>query len=82
MYTPLHILSFLHCAASILSGHLVCQQYIWAKLNNSVYYVVWPRVRAGHALHLYQNIVPGVVPIMFRGLCQAAEESTVAECVR
>ena len=29
------------------------------------------RVRAGHALHLYQNNVPGVVPIMFRGLCQA-----------
>ncbi len=29
------------------------------------------RVRAGHALHLYHNNVPGVVPIMFRGLCQA-----------
>ena len=24
-----------------------------------------------HAFHLYQNNVPGVVPIMFRGLCQA-----------
>ena len=72
---------------SLSSGHLVCQQFIWAKLNNSVYYFVWLQVRAAHALHLFQkqcswgcaNYVPGVVPgSMF---CNA-EEPTVAECVR